>query len=73
MTDLVNISRIAEIIGGSRQIQNYVMSINHRWEQTNPKLCHVDVVASSLQDVWYLKHPISSSLFFLTFLIKKST
>ena len=27
MTDLVNISRIAEIIGGSRQIQNYVMSM----------------------------------------------
>ena len=30
MTDLVNISRIAEIIGGSRQIQNYVMSMSLR-------------------------------------------
>ncbi|GAH22064.1 unnamed protein product, partial [marine sediment metagenome] len=30
MTDLVNISRIAEIIGGSRQIQQYVMSMAMR-------------------------------------------
>jgi len=30
MYDLVNISRIAEIIGGSRQIQNYVMSMSLR-------------------------------------------
>jgi len=30
MHDLVNISRIAEIIGGSRQIQNYVMSMSLR-------------------------------------------
>ncbi|TET26284.1 MAG: hypothetical protein E3J73_04810, partial [Candidatus Bathyarchaeum sp.] len=30
MMDLVNISRIAEIIGGSRQIQNYVMSMSLR-------------------------------------------
>jgi len=27
MQDLVNMSRIAEIVGGSRQIQNYVMSM----------------------------------------------
>ncbi|MHA1479667.1 MAG: acyl-CoA dehydrogenase family protein [Promethearchaeota archaeon] len=30
MQDLLNISRIAEIIGGSRQIQNYVMSMSLR-------------------------------------------
>ena len=30
MEDLVNMSRIAEIIGGSRQIQNYVMSMSLR-------------------------------------------
>ena len=30
MQDLLNMSRIAEIVGGSRQIQNYVMSMAMR-------------------------------------------
>ncbi|MCK4686543.1 MAG: acyl-CoA/acyl-ACP dehydrogenase, partial [Candidatus Lokiarchaeota archaeon] len=30
MHDYLNISRIQEIIGGSRQIQQYIMSINLR-------------------------------------------